>query len=71
MTYMVTPLHKNPRPRGQEINNFGRHFLGHYNYIFGLSELFLAEEKKIFKEIMHFHYVLYGHVLAQEPLPQG
>ena len=29
-------------------------------------------EKKIFKEIMHFHYMTYiGHAPAQEPLPLG
>ena len=28
-------------------------------------------EKKIFKEIMHFHYMTYGHPLAQEPLLWG
>ena len=31
----------------------------------------LGVEKKIFKEIMHFYYDLYGHALAQEPLPGG
>ena len=27
MTYMATPLHKNPSPGGHEIYNFGRPFL--------------------------------------------
>ena len=33
----------------------------------------LEVEKKIFKEIMHFHYMTYmhDHTLAQKPLPQG
>ena len=35
------------------------------------SVLFSAVEKKIFIEIMHFHYMTYGHALAQEPLPKG
>ena len=30
MTYMATPLHKNPCPGGHEIYNFGRPFLGHH-----------------------------------------
>ena len=40
-----------------------------------MSDLCLGVEK-VFKEIMHFQcmisvYVLYGHILAQEPLPRG
>ena len=27
--------------------------------------------EKIFKKIMHFHYMTYGHTLAQELLPRG
>ena len=53
MTYMVMPQHKNPCVGGNEINNFGRHFLGHHKYILGLSDLCLGVEKKIFKQIMH------------------
>ena len=30
MTYMATPEHKNSCPRGHEIYNFGRPFLGHH-----------------------------------------
>ena len=36
-----------------------------------LSGLCLGLEKRILKEIMHFLYHLYGHTLAQEPLPRG
>ena len=32
MTYMATPEHKNPCPRGHEIYNFIRPFLGHHYY---------------------------------------
>ena len=53
VTYMATPEHKNPCPRGHEIYNCGRAFLGHHYYILGLSDLCLGVEK-IFKEIMHF-----------------
>ena len=59
MTYMATPEHKNSCARGHEIYNFGRPFLGHHYYIFGLSDLCLRVKKKIFKEIMHFHYMTY------------
>ena len=30
-----------------------------------------VEKKIFFKEIIHFHYMTYGHVLVQEPLPKG
>ena len=53
-----------------EIYNFGRPFLGdhYYQYILRLSDLCLGVEKKIFKEIMQFRYMTYGHAPAQEPL---
>ena len=44
---------------GHEINNFGRPFLGHHYDILGLSDLCLGVEKKMFKAIMHFHYMIY------------
>ena len=59
MTYMATPLHKNPCQGGQEIYNFGGPFRGHHNCILSLSNLCLGVEKNIFKEIMHFHYMTY------------
>ena len=48
-------------PVGHESYKFGRPFLGHhYNlYVHSLSDLCLRVKKKIFKEIMHFHYVTY------------
>ena len=57
MTYGHT-LAKNPFPRGHEIYNFGRPFLGHLTCILTLSVLCLGEEK-IFKEIVHFHYITF------------
>ena len=48
-------LAQEPLPRGHEIYNFGRPFLGHHYYILGLSDLCLGVEKNIFKEIMHFY----------------
>ena len=52
-------LAQEPCPGGHEIYNFGRPFLCHHNYILSLSDLCLGVEKKIFKEIMHFHYMTY------------
>ena len=72
ITYMATPMHKNSCPRGYEIYNFGRPFLGHHYYKLSLSDLCLKVEKKIFKEIIFFSlHDLCGHTLAQEHLPRG
>ena len=38
MTYVTMPYHKNPCPGGHEIYNFGRPFLGHYHFLFRLSD---------------------------------
>ena len=54
---MATPQHKTPCPGVHEIYNFGRPFLGHHYYILSLSDQCLGVEKKVFKEIMHFHYM--------------
>ena len=48
MTYMATPYHKNPCPGGQGINNFGRPFLDHYNYLISLSAPCPGLDKRIF-----------------------
>ena len=50
-------LTSEPLSRGNEIYNFGRPFLGHHYLILSLSDLLMGEEKKIFKEILHFHYL--------------
>ena len=55
MAYIATPSHQNPSPGGHEIYNFGRPFLSHHYYILSLSDICMAVEKKIFKEIMQFH----------------
>ena len=52
-------LNKNPCPRGHESYNFGWPFLGHHDYILSLSDICMGVEKKILKEIMHFHYMTY------------
>ena len=64
MTYMATPLHQNPYPRGHKIYNFDRPFLGHHYYKLSLSDQCL-------KEYAFSQYDLFGHALAQEPLPRG
>ena len=52
-------LRQEPLPRGHESYNFGRPFRGHHYYILSLFDLCLGVERKIFKEIMYFHYVTY------------
>ena len=54
MTYMVMPQDKNPWPGGHEIYNVGHHY-----YALSLSESCQSLEKRIFKEIMLFHYMPY------------
>ena len=72
MTHMATPQHKNPCPGGHEIYNFGGPFRGHHYYILSLSNLCLGVEKKIFKEIMHFHYMTYmATPQHKNPCPGG
>ena len=54
-----------------EIYNFGTPFLGHHYYILSLSDQCPREKiKRFLKEMMHFHYDLHGHALAQKnPAP--
>ena len=60
MTFMAMPQRKNFAPTGgHERYNFGRPFLVHHYYIHSLSDLCLGVEKKIFKEIIHFHHVTF------------
>ena len=59
LSYMTTPQHKNPCPRGHEVYYFDRPFLGHHQYILGLSDQCLGVEKKISKDIMQFHDMTY------------
>ena len=55
----------NPCPMDHEIYNFGIPFFGHFYYILGLSDLCLGVETNKAVSL----YDLYGHALAQEPLP--
>ena len=55
---MPRPSARTRCPGGHEIDNFGRPFLGHHHYILSLSDLCLRV-KKIFKRIMHFHFMTY------------
>ena len=50
MTYMATPQLKKPCPKGHDINNFGRPFLGHYYHILSLSDLCQVVEKRVLKK---------------------
>ena len=70
--YMTTSQHKNPCPGSQDIHNIGGPFLGYRYYTLSLSDLSLGVERKILKKIIiYFLNKLYGHTLAQDPLPQG
>ena len=69
---MATPQHKNTCPGGHEIYNFGRNLLGQYYYIISFSDLCLGVEKKIFKELMHFHCMTYMSTPQHKnPCPGG
>ena len=62
------PKHKNPwRPGGhlQFIYVFGRVFLGQHFYTLSLSDLW-PSVKKIFRDIMHFHYMTYMAMLLNK-----
>ena len=65
---MATILRKNPCPGGHEIYNFGRPFLGLHYYIHSWSDLV---EKKIFKGIIHFHYMTYMAIASIRTLDPG
>ena len=71
MTYLATPKHKNPNPKGHEIYNFV-HLSLDINTILSLSDLCLGVEKNNSIEIIYFPYIYnsYGHTLAERPLPQ-
>ena len=72
ITYMATPQHKNPCPGRYEIYNFGRPFLGHHYFILTLSDICLGVEKKIFRELMYFHYITYMVTpQSKNPCPWG
>ena len=45
---MATPQHKNPRPGGHIIYNFGKPFLVHHYYTLSLTEPCPGVEKRIF-----------------------
>ena len=70
--YMATPWHMNPCPGYHESYNFGRSFHGHQYFILNLSDLCMGVEKKIFEEIMHFHYMTYmATPQHKNPCPEG
>ena len=52
------PSTKTPAPC-VKMYNIVRLFLGYHSFTFSLSDLCMGVEKKIFEEIMHFHYINY------------
>ena len=50
-------LTQEPLPLSHESYIFVRPFIGHHYFINSLSDLCMGVEKKIFKEIMHFHFM--------------
>ena len=58
---MAKLQHNNPCPGGNEINNFGRPFLGHYYFTLSLYEPCLGVEKK------HINFTIF--IPKSPPLP--
>ena len=71
LTFLTTPQHRNPYPRGHEINNFGRPFLCNHHYMLLLSGLFRGVQKNLKKNNVFSLFDLFGHILAQESLSKG
>ena len=67
--YVAMPQLKNPCPRGLEIYNFGRPFLGHHYFSLCLSEACTRVEKKFLKEIMHFLHFISNKAMPQHKTP--
>ena len=63
------PNTRTPAGEGREFNNFGSSFLGHQYHILTLSALCPRVDKKNRRSI--WHYLTYGHAVAQDPLPRG
>ena len=57
ITYMATPLHKNPCTGGHNIYNFGRPFFGHHFYTLSLYRPYPKVEKKIFFKYTNLHFL--------------
>ena len=70
---MATSMDTNSCPSYHEIYNFERLYLGHYYYIFSLSHLCSGVQKKIFNEMMHFHYktIIFQCPCRKKPCPRG
>ena len=66
---MTTPLYNIPR---RSIYKFGKSLICRDYYILRLSDLCPWVEKKIFKEIRHFHYITYMTMFwYNNPCPGG
>ena len=60
------PSTRSPVPGIMTNFNFVIPFLGHHYYKFILSDICLGKEKKSFKAIMHFHYIINCLIYACE-----
>ena len=60
------PSTRTPVPGIMTNFNFVIPFLGHHYYKFILSDICLGKEKKSFKAIMHFHYIINCLIYACE-----
>ena len=58
-TIWPRPDTRTPANGGHEIYNFGRPFYGNHCYALNLSKSWARVEKKLFKEILHFHFMTY------------
>ena len=58
--YTIWVIWPHPSIRTLALVVIGRPFLGHHNYILNVSDLCMGVEEKIFKGIMHFHYMTYS-----------
>lgn len=61
---MTTPYHKTTYPGDYGIYNIRKPILGHHYYILSLFDVHLGVTKNIYKVIMHFHLMTYGHALS-------
>ena len=72
MAFMAAPWHKIPCPRRHVTYNLSRLFNSHQYNLLCLSDLCLWLEKKLSKEIMHFHYMAFmATPWHKNPCPRG
>lgn len=62
------PIHHNSWPRGQEIHNFRRSTLPHYDFVLSSWAKYSGAGKKICRELMH---VLHYSIVNRAPSPSA